>query len=120
MLIYVAELKQRYEEGTSSKVEYIRNLLSEFKRRARDKEGYQARGIKALFALTKEKKEKGLASLSTKNEIHLRAGFPSNYSHCGMWGSVQAGIVEEIKGPERYNIRPEFYQAIEQVLSDHL
>ena len=113
MLTYVMESKQAYEEGKLSVAQYVEELLWKFYNKAVDKPGHQISGIKALLVLTKQK---GLGSAIKKKHIHKQAGFPPNYSHCGMWGPVQSGIVEQLKAPERYRIRPQFYQAIEETL----
>ena len=114
MPAYVKELKQAYQENKLSKAQYIQELLCKFYDYAEVKPGFQISGIKALLFLTKRK---GLGSAIEKKDIQKQAEFPPNYSHCGMWGSVQAGIVEKLKTPERYSINPGFYEVIIQTLN---
>ena len=114
MLTYVKELKQAYQAAKLSDSQYVRELLCKFYDKAIDKPGYQICGIKALLVLTKRK---GRDSSIEKKEIQKQAQFPINYPHCGMWGSVQAGIVEKLKAPERYRIVPQFYKNLEATIT---
>ena len=98
------------------KVQYVRALLSCFRRDARG-ENLQERGIRALLSLIQEK---GSGVPIPIKEIYDKSGIRrAQSSSAGQWGWVRAGVVEELKGPKAYRIREEFRQAIEQVFSDN-
>ncbi len=77
---------------------------------------WEERGLRALLDLTRER---GAGSPILRTEINRRAGITS--PSAGQWSWTQAGVVEKCKIDERvhYKIRDEFYDAAEEVMSEH-
>jgi len=109
------------------KVQYVGGVLNCFKSDAKDGHWLEL-GIKALFDAT-ENSGKGIGTWILKKNVCLLAGI--NGPSCGLWRWLDeygvkarsksgAGVVEKCKKDGRvyYRIRKEFYQAIEQVLSE--
>jgi hypothetical protein len=114
------------------KVEYVKNLLLGARAHAKYKkdEGGELleRGLRALYELSK--KEGRDKFIPAKRILELAGIRPNQTITAGLWNWLDewgvkgrpkfgAGIVEKAEGHDRkYRIRKEFYQAVEQVLSE--
>lgn len=103
MVDYVEELKNKYVQG----------LVEKFEEWDRE-EKYQLRALQALFQLANASGNP--QQWIQKSAIRKTAGISG--STVGVWGSLEAGIVEKQKVGRvvSYRIRPEFYDAIQRAL----
>jgi len=118
---------RKYKYIEDCKVKYVKCMLSGAREHARDK-GLLEHGIRALFKLSKKR---GRDTFVEIQKIYEISGIcPTQSIRAGLWAWLDefgagprltfgAGIVEKAEGRRAYRIRKEFYQAVEQVLSEH-